>query len=150
MREEATQTDETETCILCGEEMERWPGGVGFYGHNAEPLANGRCCSDCNSSRVLPARLAEISQRKETTVTPDREQATEIAIRLLKFSGQLADPKNDPNGETLMLGICMFVGITLGSLDGDEERDFFCDAACGYARGVGGVLVDATAPRGSA
>jgi hypothetical protein len=94
------------------------------------------------------------SQQKETIMTPDkepdRERATEIAMRLLKYAGTLADPKNDPNGETIMLGICMFVGVTLGSLPGDEERDFFCNTARGYALSVGGVLEDAMAPRGSA
>ena len=27
------------------------------YGHNAEPIMNGRCCSLCNMSAVIPIRL---------------------------------------------------------------------------------------------
>ena len=28
--------------------------------NNAEPLANGDCCSDCNSEKVIPARMKEM------------------------------------------------------------------------------------------
>ena len=28
-------------------------------GHNAEPVKNGRCCSECNDNVVIPARLAQ-------------------------------------------------------------------------------------------
>lgn len=31
-----------------------------IYGHNAEPVANGKCCSTCNQEKVLPARLEQI------------------------------------------------------------------------------------------
>ena len=33
--------------------------GVGFWiqGHNAEPINSGRCCSDCNTFSVIPARI---------------------------------------------------------------------------------------------
>jgi hypothetical protein len=27
------------------------------YGHNAEPIKNGRCCSTCNYTAVIPMRL---------------------------------------------------------------------------------------------
>ena len=30
------------------------------YGNNAQPVANGRCCDDCNAMRVIPARLAQL------------------------------------------------------------------------------------------
>jgi hypothetical protein len=45
-------------CSICGELNEEWPGGD--YGHNAEPVARGRCCDDCNESAVIPARIAQI------------------------------------------------------------------------------------------
>jgi hypothetical protein len=49
-------------CVFCGEPCEEWPGGHG-YGNNPEPLASfpERCCGKCNSERVIPARLAEMS-----------------------------------------------------------------------------------------
>lgn len=37
------------TCIVCGESF------AGF-GHNAEPVASGRCCDHCNATKVLPKR----------------------------------------------------------------------------------------------
>ena len=40
------------TCCLCKDEFEG-------YGHNPLPLYNkeGRCCTSCNMSQVIPARL---------------------------------------------------------------------------------------------
>jgi hypothetical protein len=44
-------------CVLCGGPVERWPGGGGA-GNNPQPLADaGRCCNNCNRTRVIPARL---------------------------------------------------------------------------------------------
>jgi hypothetical protein len=28
-----------------------------IYGHNAQPVNDGRCCSDCNSTVVIPVRI---------------------------------------------------------------------------------------------
>ncbi len=30
------------------------------YGHNAEPINQGRCCEQCNTSNVIPTRIYEI------------------------------------------------------------------------------------------
>jgi hypothetical protein len=41
-------------CILCGDHYEGW-------GHNPEPLieySRGQCCTECNTTRVIPARMA--------------------------------------------------------------------------------------------
>jgi len=27
------------------------------HGHNAQPIANGRCCDVCNDTEVIPSRL---------------------------------------------------------------------------------------------
>ena len=40
----------TGTCCLCG-------GTYRNFGHNAAPFAQGRCCDNCNSMKVLPERL---------------------------------------------------------------------------------------------
>ena len=37
-------------CVLCG------IGGIG-WGHNAQPLKGGRCCDNCNATRVIPCRI---------------------------------------------------------------------------------------------
>jgi len=40
-------------CMLC---KEFYYG----YGNNARPVANGRCCDECNATKVIPARLAQL------------------------------------------------------------------------------------------
>jgi len=49
-------------CCLCDEEIEKQytPEGKMFWdtGHNAEPLVkDGRCCEDCNTTKVVPERM---------------------------------------------------------------------------------------------
>ena len=49
-------------CCLCGGEIEKQRNpktGEIFWdkGNNALPLKDGRCCSTCNLTKVLPARL---------------------------------------------------------------------------------------------
>jgi hypothetical protein len=39
-----------EMCSICGKPCDR-------YGHNAQPINNGRCCDDCNNTVVIPERL---------------------------------------------------------------------------------------------
>ena len=54
--------NETHTCVLCGTTF------VG-YGNNPEPLASfddGRCCDDCNTTKVIPARIKRLTAK----VTP--------------------------------------------------------------------------------
>ena len=47
---------ELNECCLCGSTI----GGMG-YGNNPFPMAEkGRCCDDCNLTKVIPARLADI------------------------------------------------------------------------------------------
>jgi hypothetical protein len=41
-------------CSIC---MQPIPDGAWGYGHIAEPLNGGRCCSECNSRHVIPARI---------------------------------------------------------------------------------------------
>lgn len=45
-------------CCICGRIFKG-------YGNNPAPVKkHGRCCDDCNSSKVIPARMAEIIKRK--------------------------------------------------------------------------------------
>jgi hypothetical protein len=46
---------ETGTCSLCG-------GPYDHFGNNPEPLKDveERCCDNCNTSKVIPARLRRI------------------------------------------------------------------------------------------
>jgi hypothetical protein len=48
-------------CCLCNENIEvvrSLCGEVAWTeGHNADPLAEGRCCDTCNWTKVVPARI---------------------------------------------------------------------------------------------
>ena len=46
-------------CCICGKEIEIEPTGWA-EGHNALPVKDGRCCSDCNYKIVIPARLDQM------------------------------------------------------------------------------------------
>jgi len=46
-------------CSICGNEVDI-QFGTWRDGHNAEPVNSGRCCSSCNDTVVLPARIARI------------------------------------------------------------------------------------------
>tara|TARA_Y100001951_G_C11107251_1_gene165456 strand:+ start:360 stop:545 length:186 start_codon:yes stop_codon:yes gene_type:complete len=51
-------------CVICKDEIKPDSGGWA-EGHNAEPVKSGRCCGDCNSYVVTPARINEYINRKE-------------------------------------------------------------------------------------
>jgi hypothetical protein len=46
------------TCCICGNTIDG-------YGHNSEPVNNGRCCDKCNVEVVIPRRkeLMEVIKR---------------------------------------------------------------------------------------
>ncbi len=43
-------------CCFCGKDF-------GQHGNNAEPLRSGRCCDDCNLSKVVPSRLKQLTSK---------------------------------------------------------------------------------------
>ena len=43
-------------CKICNETI------LG-HGHNAQPVANGRCCDVCQDTKVLPARLDQMLEQ---------------------------------------------------------------------------------------
>ena len=47
-------------CVLCNDEIKKEPITGWAGGHNAEPLAQGQCCRDCNDDKVIPARIENI------------------------------------------------------------------------------------------
>jgi hypothetical protein len=44
-------------CVICESLIE-----LGTHGHNAEPVAEGRCCDHCNWTEVVPARISRIAE----------------------------------------------------------------------------------------
>lgn len=46
--------DKEGTCCVCGKHYNN-------YGNNAKPYMQGRCCDKCNTTHVMPLRLALMS-----------------------------------------------------------------------------------------
>ena len=46
-------------CCICKGEIDVQPHGW-RWGHNAAPVADGRCCDACNFQVVIPARLENL------------------------------------------------------------------------------------------
>jgi hypothetical protein len=45
-------------CSICKKE-------ICGYDNNAEPVNKGKCCNDCNITKVIPARLKQINDSKK-------------------------------------------------------------------------------------
>ena len=54
--------DDSLICVICEGpiDWQRRPDGTVFwkYGHNADPVADGKCCTKCNETLVVPERIA--------------------------------------------------------------------------------------------
>ena len=37
-------------CVICKQDIKE-------HGNNAQPVAEGQCCDECNATKVIPARL---------------------------------------------------------------------------------------------
>jgi len=44
-------------CVICGAKIDG-------LGHNAVPVKDGRCCDTCNTTRVIPERLYQLSPQR--------------------------------------------------------------------------------------
>jgi hypothetical protein len=51
-------------CVICHKEIEKQytEEGVMYWdqGNSAEPIAEGRCCNNCNDTIVTPTRVTEM------------------------------------------------------------------------------------------
>ena len=66
-------------CVICKQDIK--PTAIGWaHGNNAQPVAEGQCCDECNTNKVIPARL----QGHYTGMTTDEA---------LSLSRQLEDSK---------------------------------------------------------
>ena len=62
-------------CVICHKPFEG-------YGNNAEPVAEGRCCDECNAKVVIPARIEEMNKSKKLDEAKE-EKPEEIENRKL-------------------------------------------------------------------
>ena len=82
-------------CVICGSLIE-----LGTFGHNAEPVAEGRCCEDCNWTEVIPARMSRIA-----------ELGVDDVWAAIKHMGHKSDDKHpceecDCEDPTALEGLC--------------------------------------------
>ena len=76
-------------CSICKNPIEvqanGWEGG-----HNAFPLSNGKCCTNCNDTEVIPMRMAFIASGRPmptealTSIVKRQQKARAIADVSLK------------------------------------------------------------------
>ena len=60
-------------CVICHKPFEG-------YGNNAEPVAEGRCCDECNAKVVIPARIEEINKHKKLDEAKEKDEAEEAQV----------------------------------------------------------------------
>ena len=75
---------EKKTCVICGKEFEG-------YGNNAQPVKDGVCCDECNTSIVIPARL-EKSGLKEDMGEPEEEL---VATETEEEKEEVTEPQDE-------------------------------------------------------
>ena len=85
----------TQDCCICGEKIDAMVNPdtgkeIWTKGHNAEPVKEGRCCSDCNNKVVVPLRIMKSISSKvqeisdlSTDAVRDYDTAilTEVEVR---------------------------------------------------------------------
>lgn len=64
--------DKEQECVICHKPFEG-------YGNNAEPVAEGRCCDECNAKVVIPARIEEMNKSKKLDEVKEKDGAEEKA-----------------------------------------------------------------------
>ena len=56
-------------CSICTSEIDVQANGY-EGGHNAFPLSNGRCCTKCNDTEVIPMRIAFMASGRPMPTEP--------------------------------------------------------------------------------
>lgn len=83
------EAKDIQNCVICGKPI------VG-YGNNAAPVADGKCCDQCNQNVVIPARLKELQNSKlNEDKKDDKEEQPEEFIAKNEETGEIVadDPK---------------------------------------------------------
>ena len=77
--------DDEHKCCICG-------GPLGKYGNNAEPVADGKCCDDCNLDVVIPARLNAAKSNKVIDEAKEIQYDYDDAVDYIESNGISCDP----------------------------------------------------------
>lgn len=68
-------------CVICNKEYEG-------YGNNAEPIAKGMCCDNCNTTYVIPAKVKQLkveNKLNDSTLQECKDDDTQLR----RFTGNL-------------------------------------------------------------
>ena len=87
-------------CSICTNEIDVQANGY-EGGHNAFPISNGRCCTKCNDTEVIPMRMAFIASGRPipTVAIKDilkrmREQEALVKVSLKNLTKEINERKN--------------------------------------------------------
>ena len=99
-------SDNTQPCCICNRNIDAMVDPntgkeVWTEGHNAEPVTDGRCCSDCNNQVVVPVRMMKLISSKlqdisdlSTDAVKDYDTAVFTEIEKRDGTQKLKDANN--------------------------------------------------------
>jgi len=64
-------------CVICEEEIKADPDGWDG-GHNAAPVAKGKCCGECNVTVVSVARMKQLGYSQKDAVATISEHERQL------------------------------------------------------------------------
>jgi hypothetical protein len=67
-----TKTEKPLTCCICGGDIE--VRGTWRHGNNAQPVADGRCCTECDNTVVIPLRIDLIREARISELAQSRKR----------------------------------------------------------------------------
>lgn len=117
--------DDKHICVICGKEYEG-------YGNNAEPVADGKCCDECNWTVVIPERIKQIGLKEDVEGNKEGEDLPKEDIIEPETLDDLDIQKEDEASECcvddaklieLLHKFLEKQGLELDG-KGDEENDF--------------------------
>ena len=87
-------------CSICTSEIDVQANGF-EGGHNAFPISNGRCCTKCNDTEVIPMRIAIVASGREMPtrsikdILKEHRKARALAkVSLKNIAKQVNEKKN--------------------------------------------------------
>ena len=88
-------------CSICTNEIDVQSNGW-EEGHNALPLSNGRCCTLCNDTEVIPMRMAFIQSGRsipkeglKEIIESQRKARALVDVSLKNMAKEVNERKND-------------------------------------------------------
>lgn len=89
--------DKEQECVICHKPFEG-------YGNNAEPVAEGRCCDECNAKVVIPARIEEMNKSKKLDEAKEKDEAEEKAEpeEIIEPEEKQVEPEDDASEDKII------------------------------------------------